>query len=153
MKPKSGITVKGIHDMAVRFSKCCSPVPGDEIVGFITRGRGVSIHRTDCPNIMSLPEIERGRLMEADWEDMGDSGKYFADITVYANDRNGLLADITKVLTEKNISILSLNTRVAKGDVATLQITFEVESREELHRVIDKIHTIDSVIDIERTVG
>ena len=155
MKAKNGITVKGIHDMAVRFSKCCSPVPGDEIVGFITRGRGISIHRTDCPNIMALPEIERGRLMDADWEDMNNtgSGKYFADITIYANDRNGLLADITKVLTEKNISILSLNTRLAKDEVATLQVTFEISSREELNRVIDKIRTIGSVIDIERTVG
>ncbi len=155
IKPKSGIMVKGIHDVAVRFSKCCSPVPGDEICGFITRGRGISIHRTDCPNIMSLPEIERARLMEADWEDMnsGANGKYFVDITIYANDRNGLLADITKVLTEKNINILSLNTRVAKDEVATLQITFEVSSREELNRVIDKIRTIGSVIDIERTVG
>ena len=104
---------------------------------------------------MALPEIESGRLMDADWEDMNNtgSGKYFADITIYANDRNGLLADITKVLTEKNISILSLNTRLAKDEVATLQVTFEISSREELNRVIDKIRTIGSVIDIERTVG
>ena len=154
MKAKNGITVKGIHDMAVRFSKCCSPVPGDEIVGFITRGRGISIHRTDCTNIMALPEIERGRLMDADWEDMGNgSGKYFADITIYANNRNGLLADISKVLTEKNIDILSMNTRIAKDDIATLQTTFEITSREELNRIIDELHTIDSVIDIERTAG
>ena len=154
MKAKNGITVKGIHDMAVRFSKCCSPVPGDEIVGFITRGRGISIHRTDCTNIMALPEIERGRLMDADWEDMGNgNGKYFADITIYANNRNGLLADISKVLTEKNIDILSMNTRIAKDDIATLQTTFEITSREELNRIIDKLHTIDSVIDIERTAG
>lgn len=102
---------------------------------------------------MALPEIERGRLMDADWEDMGNNGKYFADITVFVHNRNGLLADITKVLTEKNISILSLNTRVAKNDAATLQITFEIGSREELNHVIDKIRTIESVIDIERTVG
>lgn len=153
MKSKNGIMVKGIHDMAVRFSKCCSPVPGDEIVGFITRGRGISIHRTDCANIMALPEIERGRLMEADWEDMGNNGKYFADITIYANNRNGLLADISKILTEKNIDILSMNTRVAKGEIATMQMSFEISSREELNRVIDKLGTIDSIIDIERTTG
>ncbi len=155
MKAKNGITVKGIHDMAVRFSKCCSPVPGDEIVGFITRGRGISIHRTDCANIMALPEIERGRLMDADWEDMGNngSGKFIADITIYANNRNGLLADISKVLTEKNINILSMNTRTSKDDVATLQTSFEISSREELNHVIDKLQTIHSVIDIERTTG
>ncbi len=155
MKAKNGITVKGIHDMAVRFSKCCSPVPGDEIVGFITRGRGISIHRTDCTNIMALPEIERGRLMDADWEDMGNngSGKFMADITIYATNRNGLLADISKVLTEKNINILSMNTRTSKDDVATLQTSFEISSREELNHVIDKLQTINSVIDIERTTG
>ena len=81
------------------------------------------------------------------------NGKYFADITIYANNRNGLLADISKVLTEKNIDILSMNTRIAKDDIATLQTTFEITSREELNRIIDKLHTIDSVIDIERTAG
>ncbi len=151
MKAKGGITVKGMHDMAVRFSKCCSPVPGDEIVGFITRGRGISIHRTDCTNMMSLPEIERGRLMEADWADMGNDGAFVADITIFANNRNGLLADISKVLTEKNINILSLNTRVAKDSIASLQTTFEVRSKEEMNRIIDKIRNIPSVIDIERT--
>jgi len=155
MKSKNGIMVKGIHDMAVRFSKCCSPVPGDEIIGFITRGRGISIHRTDCANIMSLPEIERGRLMDADWEDMNTNGtgKFFADITIYANNRNGLLVDISKVLTERNIDILSMNTRIAKDDIATLQTTFEISSREELNRLIDKLRNIESVIDIERTSG
>lgn len=68
IKSKSGIVVKGIHDLAVRFSKCCSPVPGDEIVGFVTRGRGISIHRTDCINVLNLPEIERSRLIDAEWE-------------------------------------------------------------------------------------
>ncbi len=155
MKSKSGIMVKGIHDMAVRFSKCCSPVPGDEIIGFITRGRGISIHRTDCANIMSLPEIERGRLMEADWEDMNmvASSKFFVDIVIYANNRPGLLVDISKVLTERNIDILSMNTRIAKGDVATLQTSFEIGSREELNRLIDKLRNIESVIDIERAAG
>ncbi|MFI3237684.1 MAG: bifunctional (p)ppGpp synthetase/guanosine-3',5'-bis(diphosphate) 3'-pyrophosphohydrolase [Lachnospiraceae bacterium] len=156
MKAKSGIMVKGIHDMAVRFSKCCSPVPGDEIIGFITRGRGVSIHRTDCSNIMALPDIERVRLMEADWEDMGtatDSGKYFAEISIYARNRNGLLADISKALTEKNIDILSMSTRTSKDGVATLQTAFEISSRNALNHIIEKIRTIESVIDIERTTG
>ncbi|MCD8325441.1 MAG: bifunctional (p)ppGpp synthetase/guanosine-3',5'-bis(diphosphate) 3'-pyrophosphohydrolase [Lachnospiraceae bacterium] len=154
MAPKSGITVKGIHDLAVRFSKCCSPVPGDEIVGFITRGRGISIHRTDCPNIMALSDVDRARLMEADWADMGGGeSKYFADITIYAYNRNGLLADISKTLTEKNIDILSMSTRTSKDGIATMQTTFEVSSKEELGRVVDKIKTIPSVMDIVRTTG
>ena len=95
---KNGIVVKGIHDVAVRFSKCCSPVPGDEIVGFVTRGRGISIHRTDCINVLNLPEIERARLIEAEWEpsDTGADGeKYMAEINIFAHNRSGLLADIS----------------------------------------------------------
>ncbi len=156
IRSRSGIVVRGIHDLAVRFSKCCSPVPGDEIVGFVTRGRGVSIHRTDCVNILNLPEIERERLMDAEWEASPEGegeGKYLVEIKIYANNRSGLLADISKALTEKNIDILSMNTRVSKQGVATLSTSFEIGSRQELLRIIDKIRTIESVIDIERTTG
>lgn len=156
MRSKGGITVKGIHDVAVRFSKCCSPVPGDEIVGFVTRGRGVSIHRTDCINMLSLPEIERVRMIDAEWqqtESKGSDEKYFAEVKIYANNRNGLLADITKALTEKNINIVSMNTRTNKQGLATLAIAIEIASREELSRISDKIRTVESVIDIERTTG
>ena len=155
VKSKSGIVVKGITDLSVRFSKCCSPVPGDEIVGFVTRGRGISIHRTDCVNIINLPEIERARLIDAEWQtpENAPAEKYVAEIKIFASNRNGLLADISKALTEKNIDILSMNTRTSKQGMATLQTTFEIGSREELNRVIDKIRGIESVIDIERTTG
>ncbi|MGN1197664.1 MAG: RelA/SpoT family protein [Acetatifactor sp.] len=155
MKSKSGIVVKGVADLSVRFSKCCSPVPGDEIVGFITRGRGISIHRTDCVNILNLPEIERARMIDAEWQVPDDAKmeKYLAEIKIYAQNRNGLLADIARVLTEKDINIVSLNTRTNKQGMATLQTTFEVRSREELNKIIEKIGSIESVIDIERTTG
>ncbi len=155
MRSKSGIMVKGIADLSVRFSKCCSPVPGDEIVGFVTRGRGVSIHRTDCINVINLPELERSRLIDAEWQlpDKASSDKYEAEIMIYANNRNGLLADISKALTEKDINILSMNTRINKQGLATLQTTFEISGRDELNRIIDKIRGIESVIDIERTTG
>ena len=156
MKSKSGIVVKGIHDLAVRFSKCCSPVPGDEIVGFVTRGRGVSIHRTDCVNVLNLPELERERLIDAEWEENSDEmsvGKYLAEIRIYANNRNGLLADITRALTEKDIDILSLNTRTSKQGLATISTSFEIRNREELVRITDKLRTVESVLDIERTTG
>ncbi len=153
-KSCSGIVVRGIHDVAVRFSKCCSPVPGDEIIGFVTRGRGISIHRTDCINIMNLPEIDRNRLIDAEWQqEEATGGKYLAEISIYANNRNGLLADISRALTEKEIDILALNTRVSKQGTATILVSFEIGSREELQRITDKIRTIESVIDIERTTG
>ncbi len=155
MKSKSGIVVKGIADLSVRFSKCCSPVPGDEIVGFVTRGRGISIHRTDCVNMMNLPEMERARAIDAEWQvpEGETTEKYLAEIKIYAQNRNGLLADISKALTEKNIDIISMNTRTSKQGMATLQTTFEITSREELNRIIEKIRAIESVIDIERTAG
>ena len=154
-KTENGIVVKGIHDVAVRFSKCCSPVPGDEIIGFVTRGRGISIHRTDCVNIINLPEIERSRLIDAEWQDesIDGKGRYFAEITIYANNRNGLLADVSRALTEKNIDIQSMNTRTSKQGVATMNVAFEISSKEELNRVIDKLHNIESVLSIERTTG
>lgn len=151
---QSGIVVKGIHDVAVRFSKCCSPVPGDEIVGFVTRGRGVSIHRTDCINMLSLPEMERGRLIDAEWQpEEGTPGKYPAEIRIFANNRTGLLADISKIITENNISIISLNTRVNKQGLATMIIAFEIEGTEGLSRLVEKLRNVESVIDIERTRG
>ena len=155
MRSRNGITVKGIHDVAVRFSKCCSPLPGDEIVGFVTRGRGVSIHRTDCVNVINLPEIEISRLIDAEWEETEEnsSEKYVAEIKIYANNRNGLLADVSKALTEKNINILALSTRANKQNVATMSITFEISGKDELIRVIDKMRSIESVVDIERTTG
>ncbi|MBQ7564911.1 MAG: bifunctional (p)ppGpp synthetase/guanosine-3',5'-bis(diphosphate) 3'-pyrophosphohydrolase [Lachnospiraceae bacterium] len=154
VRSKAGIIVKGLDDVAVRFSKCCSPIPGDEIVGFITRGRGVSIHRTDCANILHLPEEDRKRLIEAEWQtDVMDSGKYLAEINIYCENNQGVLSKITKVLSEKNISILSLNARVSKQGTATVSISFEVAGKEELNRVIDRLGTIKEIMDIERTTG
>jgi GTP pyrophosphokinase len=154
-KLRSGIVVKGITDLSVRFSKCCSPVPGDEIVGFVTRGRGISIHRTDCINIMNLPELDRVRLIDAEWQDPEDksTGKYLADIKIYANDRTGLLADVSKALTEKNISIISMNTKTNRQGVATMQTSFEISGKEELEKIVEKIRNIEGVVDIERTTG
>ncbi len=154
-KTANGIIVKGVDDVAVRFSKCCSPVPGDEIVGFVTRGRGISIHRTDCVNMLNLPEIDRSRLIDAEWQEdsMEGKGKYFAEIIIYANNRNGLLADVSRALTEKNIDILSLNTRVSKGGTASMSVTFEISSKSELNRIIDKLNNVESVLSIERTTG
>ncbi len=155
-KSGSGIVVKGIHDVAVRFSKCCSPVPGDEIVGFVTRGRGVSIHRTDCVNVINMPEMERVRLIDAEWQQSTEEvtgEKYFAEIRIFANNRSGLIADISRALTEKNVDILSMNTRTNKQGLATLSTSFEIGSREELNRIIDKLRGVESIIDIERTTG
>ena len=153
-KGKGGIVVKGIHDVAVRFSKCCNPVPGDEIVGFVTRGRGISIHRTDCINILNFPATERARLIEAEWEQPeNNSEKYSAEINIYAGNRKGLIVDISRLFTEANIDVRFMNSRVNKKSIATINLGFVVSCKEELNRLIDKLRKIDGVTDIERATG
>ena len=154
-KSKSGIVVKGIDDMAVRFSRCCNPVPGDEIVGFVTRGRGMSIHRTDCVNIINLSEAERIRLIDAEWEASitEERGQYLSGIKLYANDRQGLLMEVSKVFTENKLDISSINTHLSKQGVATMELGFIISGRDELTRVVEKLRQIPGVIDIERTAG
>ena len=151
-RTKGGIVVKGIDDVAVRFSRCCNPVPGDEIVGFVTRGRGVSIHRTDCVNVVHMSEAERMRMIEAEWQGFatGSGEKYATEITIYANNRTGLLVDLSKVFTERGIDLSGINSRVSKQGTATLSVSFEISGTDELNKIIEKIRQIDSVIDIER---
>ena len=156
-RSRSGIIVKGIDGVSVRLSKCCSPVPGDEIIGFITRGRGVTVHRTDCVNIVNLPEEEQGRLIEVEWardEQGDDSGKlYMAEIRIFARNRTGLLVDITKILTERKIDVQSISSRMSKQGMATISYEFQVQSRDELRELIEKIRQVDNVIDVQRTSG
>ena len=154
-KSKSGIVVKGIHDVAVRFSKCCNPIPGDEIVGFVTRGRGITIHRTDCVNVLNMSEADRTRLIEAEWQqpDTKEKEKYMAEIQVYANNRTGLLVDLSKIFTERKIDLRSINSRTSKQEKATISMSFEIGSKEELRSLIEKIRQVESVIDVERTTG
>ena len=153
-KSGNGIVVKGIHDVAVRFSKCCSPVPGDEIIGFITRGRGISIHRTDCVNVLCMSEEDRNRIIDAEWQqDAVAENTYLTEINIYADDRSGILFDITKILSEANISVNSINSRTSKQGKATITISFSIKSVDQLNTIIAKIRNVESIIDIERTVG
>lgn len=153
---KSGIVVEGIHDVAVRFSKCCSPVPGDEIVGFVTRGRGVSIHRTDCINVMNLSEEDRYRLIDAEWNVAAAATTtelYAAEIKIYANNRSGVLVDVSRVFTENKIDVTSMTVRTSKQGTATISVGFDINGVDQLQLITTKLRNIESVIDIERTTG
>ena len=153
-KSKGGIVVRGIHDVAVRFSKCCNPIPGDEIVGFVTRGRGVTIHRTDCVNVLNLPESERARLIDAEWQAEDNGGSlYTVEISVYANNRTGLLVDISKIFTERKIDLAAMNVRTSKQGTASIDVTFDVHNNEELNSIIEKVRQVESVINIQRSRG
>ena len=156
-RSRNGIVVQGLYDVSVRFSKCCNAVPGDEIIGFVTRGRGVTIHRTDCINIINLPEADRVRLIEAEWQpeflEEENESVFVAEIHIYGNNRTGLLVDITKIFTERDIDIRSMNSRISRQGVATVDVSFGIKSREQLSHLIDRIRKVESVIDIERATG
>ena len=154
-KNKGGIVVQRIHDVAVRFSKCCSPIPGDEIVGFVTRGRGITIHRTDCVNILNMTELDRSRLIEAEWQQPEElqEESYIAELQIFANNRTGLLVDLSRIFTERKIDIQSMNSRANKQEKATISLSFYVKSKEELQSLIEKIRQVESVLDVERATG
>ena len=156
-KSKSGIVVEGIGDVAVRFSKCCSPVPGDEIVGFVTRGRGVTIHRTDCVNVINLSNEERGRLINAEWDTQfakGDTNtSYLAELRVTANDRVGLILEISRQLADDDISVKGFNVRTTKDLLAIFNITIEIKTKEQLERVVKRLKGLKDIVEVERVSG
>jgi len=155
-KSKSGVVVEGMDDVAVRFSHCCNPVPGDEIVGFVTRGRGVSIHRTDCINIINMPLEDQERMIEAVWQ-QGLARKtdelYEAEIKIYSSRKNGVLLDVSRIITEEKVEVTSMTVRTSKQNVTTITVSFEVRGVEQLSALIAKMKQIEGVMDIQRTTG
>ena len=156
-KSKSGVVVEVIGDVAVRFSKCCSPVPGDEIIGFVTRGRGVTIHRTDCINVINLSNEERGRLINAEWDTQFAKGEsntsYLAELKVVANDRVGLIVEISRQLADDDISVKGFNVRTTKDMQAILNVTIEIKTKEQLERVVTRLKNLRDVTEVERVSG
>ena len=154
---KSGIVVKGINDISVRFARCCNPVPGDEIVGFVTRGRGMTIHRTDCANVIHMPEGDRNRLIDAEWESSvageESTGGYIASIKIYARDTKGFMVEIAQILADMDIDMKYINGRASKKGIVTIDVEMVVGGRGELSEVMKKLRALKGVIDIERTVG
>jgi GTP pyrophosphokinase len=149
---RTSISVKGIGDIAVRFSKCCSPVPGDEIVGFVTRGRGVSIHRTDCVNMINLDDLERHRIIDAEWklpEKATEGVSFRADIKIVCEDHLGILVEVSRVFTDEKIDVKSLNARTVK-DEAIINVGIVIKSKTELDRIMQKLLSLNSVHGVER---
>ena len=149
VKPSStGVVVKGIDNCLVKLSKCCNPVPGDNIIGYITKGRGVSVHRTDCVNVKDLLK-EEDRIIDVYWY-TEKAASYNVDITVFANDRSGLLADVIQVLSNLKTKLMGLNSKATKEHIATIEITIEVENIEELNKVLKELRKVDSVYEVTR---
>ena len=153
---KGSIIVQGMGDVAVHFSKCCAPVPGDEIIGYVTRGRGVTIHRTDCVNMIHLPESDKVRLIDAEWniEEADKSDHiYNAEIRIFARNNPGVLLEVTKILSEEKVNINSVSARPGKNEISTITVSFAVHGTEQLRNIISRISAQPNVIDIERTSG
>ena len=145
---QNGVIVKGIDNCLVKLSKCCNPVPGDEIIGYITRGRGVSVHRTDCVNTKNLLN-ESNRIIDVYWSD-NKKTTYSVDIEIYANDRAGLLADIINVLGINKCKIMAVNSKATKEKIAMTELTVEVENIEQLNDVLKALRKIDSIYEVKR---
>lgn len=150
-KPTQGIIVKGVDNIKVRFSKCCNPVPGDDIIGFITRGRGVSIHRKDCPNL-NYDIGDEERLIDVSW-DLEKKASYSAEIQIKAIDRNGILAEVASKVTEASIGLLSLNARTNKEKIVTINMTLEINNIEQLKDLMKKLRKIKNVTDVYRVTA
>ena len=153
---KGSIIVQGMDDVAVHFSKCCAPVPGDEIIGYVTRGRGVTIHRTDCVNMIHLPESDKVRLIDAEWNAETSEKEdriYNAEIRIFARNNPGVLLGVMKILSEDKVNINSISARPGKNDVSTINVSFAIHGKEQLKAIINRIAAEPNVIDIERTTG
>ena len=149
---KNGIIVKGIDNCLVKLSKCCNPLPGDDIIGYVTKGRGVSVHRTDCPNINELLEDEN-RIIDVYWYDEAERGSYIVEIEVFATDRNGLLREILKQIENADVKLIGVNTRTTKEKIAIMNISLQTSSRDELHKAVNQIKKVEGVYDIKRKRG
>ena len=143
-----GVIVKGLDNCLVRLSRCCNPVPGDSIVGYVTRGRGVSVHRTDCPNIVSLSEGDN-RMIDVRWADKSRSS-YVVQIGVKAVDSQSLFMDIVKTVADCNLSMQAINARKTRDNYELVDLTVEITSREELEKLVKRIRRIENVVDVSR---
>ena len=146
-KDATGVRIDGLEGMKIKFAKCCNPVPGDEIIGFVTRGYGVSIHRKDCTNIANL--LDSDRCLEAEW-DAAASEKFLANVTIRAVDRTGILSEITAMAKEAGIGIQSLSAKSNTISDIFIYLTFEVSGREELDKMMQKLKTINGILDVYR---
>ena len=149
--PTNGITVEGMDDLLVRFSKCCNQVPGDEIIGFITKGRGISVHRVDCFNIISLPESEKPRLISVEWNQTKKNIAYNADIQILAEDRKGLFSDISRVCEDMDVHIAGVNAKSSKENIATITMTLSLTNTGQLEKVLRQLRSVQGVADVYRS--
>lgn len=146
----TGVTVEGMDDLLIRFSKCCNPVPGDEIIGFITKGRGISVHRKDCVNITSMPAEERQRFIPVQWNTEKQNIAYDADINILAEDRKGLFSDLSRICEDMDVHITGVNAKSAKDQVVSITMTISITSTIQMEKVLRQLGAVAGVADVYR---
>jgi len=149
------VIVEGMSGMMVRLARCCSPVPGDAIVGFITKGRGVSVHRKDCPNMRGVTESEseRGRLLRVEWDTTKDFGMFDAEFSILADDRKGLFSDISRACVEMDVNISGVNLKTNTDGTVSITMTLSVGSVDEMQKVVRVLSQVESVREVYRARG
>ena len=149
-KDMSGIVVKGVDNLMIRVAKCCNPVPGDDIIGFITKGRGISVHRADCANVLAMPEEERSRFIEVEWDQTKLDKSYSADISIIADDRKGLLSDISRICDDMDVNITGVNARTDKDGVVTITMTLSISNTAQMEKILRSLRSVQGVTDVYR---
>ncbi len=149
-KDSPGVIVKGADNLMIKLAKCCNPVPGDEIVGFITKGRGISVHRKDCSNIANLSDQEKARFIEVEWEDLKAGKSYDAEICIVGNDRKGVLSDISRVCEDLDIHLSGVNAKTGKDGSLNMTITLSISSTQEMQKVLRLLRNIDGIQHVYR---
>lgn len=149
-KDQTGVTVAGVDNLLIRFSKCCNPVPGDEIVGFITKGRGISVHRADCINVVSLPASERARCIDVVWDEAKPNKSYNADVSIIADDRKGLFSDLSRVCEDMDVHITGVNAKSSKEQVVTITMTLSISNTSQMEKILRSLKNVAGVTDVYR---
>ena len=153
IRHEGGVIIEGVDNLLIRLSRCCNPVPGDDIVGYITKGRGISVHRKDCPNVQ-LPESEQNRLIEVDWEDAANTGQqYDTELVVEGYNRNGLLNEVLNVINSTTKSLNSVNGKVDANKMATISVNIGILNTHQLDFIVDKIKQIPDVYSVRRVIS
>jgi GTP pyrophosphokinase len=146
----SAVRIEGVENPLVHFARCCSPLPGDGIIGFITKGSGVSVHRTDCPNIKSLKETDRERLLEVEWNDAGTRAAYDADFSIAAEDRKGLFSDISRKCADMDVNITGAKLSIDPDGAAHIQLTLSISGKQQMEKILRSIRQVESVTEVYR---
>ena len=149
-KESPGVIVKGTDNLMIKLARCCNPVPGDNIIGFITKGRGISVHRKDCSNVTNLPEHEKARFIEVEWEDLKVGKSYDADICIVGSDRKGILSDISRVCEDMDIHLSGVNAKTGRDGTLTMTITLSISSTQEMQKVLRNLRNIDGISQVYR---